>query len=177
MRVYSHDISSRLIFLGPSSGGRRSNSPTVWDTRGLMGMRLCSRMHPRSCTNSPCSPASRTTPSPSCLMRPSRSEQNAGRTARLTPRKRTSSAMSSTVRLAHPLVTYPHLILERRPLPARRGRNCCQVRPRDRVLERKQHAQTAWYCSRWIPRGDWGCSSDPSGRSVSIHNAAYETTS
>ncbi|KAJ3483335.1 hypothetical protein NLI96_g6380 [Meripilus lineatus] len=26
---------------------------------------------------------------------------------------------------------------------------------------------------RWIPRGDWGCSSDPSGRSVSIHNAAY----
>ncbi|KAG2755975.1 asparagine synthase [Suillus brevipes Sb2] len=28
---------------------------------------------------------------------------------------------------------------------------------------------------RWIPRGDWGCSSDPSGRSVSIHNAAYET--
>ncbi|KAJ7740669.1 hypothetical protein DFH07DRAFT_62959 [Mycena maculata] len=29
---------------------------------------------------------------------------------------------------------------------------------------------------RWIPRGDWGCASDPSGRSVSIHNAAYETT-
>ncbi|EDR14801.1 asparagine synthase [Laccaria bicolor S238N-H82] len=28
---------------------------------------------------------------------------------------------------------------------------------------------------RWIPRGDWGCASDPSGRSVSIHNAAYET--
>jgi len=27
---------------------------------------------------------------------------------------------------------------------------------------------------RWIPRGDWGCASDPSGRSVSIHNAAYE---
>ncbi|KAJ8700251.1 asparagine synthetase [Pleurotus ostreatus] len=27
---------------------------------------------------------------------------------------------------------------------------------------------------RWIPRGDWGCSSDPSGRSVSIHNAAYQ---
>ncbi|KAG5653973.1 hypothetical protein H0H81_008841 [Sphagnurus paluster] len=26
---------------------------------------------------------------------------------------------------------------------------------------------------RWIPRGDWGCASDPSGRSVSIHNAAY----
>ncbi|KAJ6596831.1 hypothetical protein DFH09DRAFT_102304 [Mycena vulgaris] len=29
---------------------------------------------------------------------------------------------------------------------------------------------------RWIPRGDWGCASDPSGRSVSIHNAAYETS-
>ncbi|KAL4068031.1 hypothetical protein J3A83DRAFT_4189656 [Scleroderma citrinum] len=29
---------------------------------------------------------------------------------------------------------------------------------------------------RWIPRGDWGCSSDPSGRSVSIHNAAYNAT-
>ncbi|KAI3610409.1 asparagine synthase [Moniliophthora roreri] len=27
---------------------------------------------------------------------------------------------------------------------------------------------------RWIPRGDWGCSADPSGRSVSIHNAAYQ---
>ncbi|KAF5365572.1 hypothetical protein D9758_003222 [Tetrapyrgos nigripes] len=27
---------------------------------------------------------------------------------------------------------------------------------------------------RWIPRGDWGCASDPSGRSVSIHNAAYQ---
>ncbi|KIY50934.1 glutamine-hydrolyzing asparagine synthase [Fistulina hepatica ATCC 64428] len=26
---------------------------------------------------------------------------------------------------------------------------------------------------RWIPRGDWGCVADPSGRSVSIHNAAY----
>ncbi|KAF8844588.1 asparagine synthase [Paxillus ammoniavirescens] len=29
---------------------------------------------------------------------------------------------------------------------------------------------------RWIPRGDWGCASDPSGRSVSIHNAAYQAT-
>ncbi|KAH7923877.1 asparagine synthase [Leucogyrophana mollusca] len=29
---------------------------------------------------------------------------------------------------------------------------------------------------RWIPRGDWGCAADPSGRSVSIHNAAYETS-
>jgi len=27
---------------------------------------------------------------------------------------------------------------------------------------------------RWIPRGDWGCATDPSGRSVSIHVAAYE---
>lgn len=27
---------------------------------------------------------------------------------------------------------------------------------------------------RWIPRGDWGCASDPSGRSVSIHQAAYD---
>ncbi|KDN39331.1 putative asparagine synthase [Tilletiaria anomala UBC 951] len=26
---------------------------------------------------------------------------------------------------------------------------------------------------RWVPRGDWGCSSDPSGRSVAIHDAAY----
>ncbi|KAI0079965.1 glutamine-hydrolyzing asparagine synthase [Panus rudis PR-1116 ss-1] len=32
---------------------------------------------------------------------------------------------------------------------------------------------------RWIPRGDWGCAPDPSGRSVSIHQAAYgqETSS
>ena len=30
---------------------------------------------------------------------------------------------------------------------------------------------------RWIPRGDWGCSSDPSGRAVSIHTAAYEAES
>ena len=29
---------------------------------------------------------------------------------------------------------------------------------------------------RWIPRGDWGCSSDPSGRSVAIHDAAYTQT-
>jgi len=28
---------------------------------------------------------------------------------------------------------------------------------------------------RWIPRGDWGCAPDPSGRSVAIHNAAYDT--
>jgi len=34
----------------------------------------------------------------------------------------------------------------------------------------KAAAQTA---VRWIPRMDWGCSSDPSGRSVAIHNAAY----
>ncbi|KIP09072.1 hypothetical protein PHLGIDRAFT_23108 [Phlebiopsis gigantea 11061_1 CR5-6] len=30
---------------------------------------------------------------------------------------------------------------------------------------------------RWIPRGDWGCASDPSGRAVAIHTAAYEATS
>ncbi|GJE90854.1 asparagine synthetase B [Phanerochaete sordida] len=30
---------------------------------------------------------------------------------------------------------------------------------------------------RWIPRGDWGCASDPSGRAVEIHTAAYETSS
>jgi hypothetical protein len=29
---------------------------------------------------------------------------------------------------------------------------------------------------RWIPRGDWGCASDPSGRSVSIHNASYDAS-
>lgn len=27
---------------------------------------------------------------------------------------------------------------------------------------------------RWIPRKDWGCATDPSGRSVKIHNSAYE---
>lgn len=27
---------------------------------------------------------------------------------------------------------------------------------------------------RWIPRGDWGCSSDPSGRAVGIHESAYQ---
>lgn len=26
---------------------------------------------------------------------------------------------------------------------------------------------------RWIPKKEWGCSSDPSGRSVAIHEAAY----
>ncbi|KAF8343955.1 glutamine-hydrolyzing asparagine synthase [Cantharellus anzutake] len=26
---------------------------------------------------------------------------------------------------------------------------------------------------RWVPREDWGCAADPSGRSVKIHNAAY----
>jgi asparagine synthase (glutamine-hydrolysing) len=34
----------------------------------------------------------------------------------------------------------------------------------------KAAAETA---VRWIPRMDWGCSSDPSGRSVAIHAAAY----
>ena len=33
-----------------------------------------------------------------------------------------------------------------------------------------------FFFSSWIPRGDWGCASDPSGRSVKIHNAAYEAT-
>lgn len=28
--------------------------------------------------------------------------------------------------------------------------------------------------SSWIPRGDWGCASDPSGRSVGIHESAYD---
>lgn len=40
----------------------------------------------------------------------------------------------------------------------------------DGLFPSKAAAKTA---VRWIPRGDWGCSSDPSGRSVSIHNAAY----
>lgn len=30
-------------------------------------------------------------------------------------------------------------------------------------------AQTA---VRWIPRADWGCASDPSGRAVAIHEQA-----
>ena len=34
----------------------------------------------------------------------------------------------------------------------------------------KAAAETA---VRWIPRMDWGCASDPSGRSVAIHTAAY----
>jgi len=40
----------------------------------------------------------------------------------------------------------------------------------DGLFPSKAAAKTA---VRWIPRGDWGCSSDPSGRSVSIHTAAY----
>jgi len=40
----------------------------------------------------------------------------------------------------------------------------------DGFFPTKAAAKTA---VRWIPREDWGCSSDPSGRSVSIHNAAY----
>ncbi|EKM82751.1 hypothetical protein AGABI1DRAFT_68665 [Agaricus bisporus var. burnettii JB137-S8] len=43
----------------------------------------------------------------------------------------------------------------------------------DSLFPSKAAAETA---VRWIPRGDWGCSSDPSGRSVSIHNAAYSVT-
>ncbi|KAK2466985.1 hypothetical protein APHAL10511_001243 [Amanita phalloides] len=42
----------------------------------------------------------------------------------------------------------------------------------DGVFPSKAAASTA---VRWIPRGDWGCSSDPSGRSVSIHQAAYQS--
>jgi asparagine synthase (glutamine-hydrolysing) len=30
---------------------------------------------------------------------------------------------------------------------------------------------------RWVPRKDWGCDGDPSGRSVKIHTAAYTNTS
>ncbi|KDQ18026.1 hypothetical protein BOTBODRAFT_104578 [Botryobasidium botryosum FD-172 SS1] len=41
----------------------------------------------------------------------------------------------------------------------------------DGLFPSKAAAKTA---VRWIPRGDWGCSSDPSGRSVSIHTAAYQ---
>lgn len=26
---------------------------------------------------------------------------------------------------------------------------------------------------RWIPRADWGCPSDPSGRAQKVHSAAY----
>jgi len=40
----------------------------------------------------------------------------------------------------------------------------------DELFPSKAAADTA---VRWIPRGDWGCASDPSGRSVAIHNAAY----
>ncbi|GAA6029496.1 hypothetical protein JCM8097_003708 [Rhodosporidiobolus ruineniae] len=28
---------------------------------------------------------------------------------------------------------------------------------------------------RWIPRADWGCAADPSGRAVAIHDSAYST--
>ncbi|TIB37463.1 hypothetical protein E3P84_00257 [Wallemia ichthyophaga] len=34
----------------------------------------------------------------------------------------------------------------------------------------KTAAETA---VRWIPKGEWGCSADPSGRSVAIHEKAY----
>lgn len=27
---------------------------------------------------------------------------------------------------------------------------------------------------RWIPRADWGCPSDPSGRAQKVHEAAYK---
>ena len=41
----------------------------------------------------------------------------------------------------------------------------------------EQHFPSAAAAStavRWIPKGEWGVSSDPSGRAVSIHSAAYE---
>ncbi|EIW85021.1 asparagine synthase [Coniophora puteana RWD-64-598 SS2] len=41
----------------------------------------------------------------------------------------------------------------------------------DGLFPQETAAKTA---VRWIPRGDWGCAADPSGRSVSIHNAAYD---
>ncbi|KAJ8520425.1 hypothetical protein ONZ45_g2747 [Pleurotus djamor] len=41
----------------------------------------------------------------------------------------------------------------------------------DNLFPLKAAAETA---VRWIPRGDWGCAADPSGRSVKIHNSAYE---
>jgi asparagine synthase (glutamine-hydrolysing) len=40
----------------------------------------------------------------------------------------------------------------------------------DELFPSEAAARTA---VRWIPRGDWGCAADPSGRSVKIHNAAY----
>ncbi|KAF8078027.1 hypothetical protein FPV67DRAFT_1685800 [Lyophyllum atratum] len=40
----------------------------------------------------------------------------------------------------------------------------------DGLFPSKAAAETA---VRWVPRGDWGCAADPSGRSVSIHTAAY----
>lgn len=42
----------------------------------------------------------------------------------------------------------------------------------DRLFPSEIAARTA---VRWIPRGDWGCDADPSGRSVKIHNSAYGT--
>jgi len=43
----------------------------------------------------------------------------------------------------------------------------------DAVFPSNAAASTA---VRWIPREDWGCSTDPSGRSVDIHNAAYSSS-
>jgi hypothetical protein len=31
--------------------------------------------------------------------------------------------------------------------------------------------------ARWIPRADWGCPSDPSGRAQKVHAATYNATS
>ena len=50
MRMYSLHASSSPIFLGPSSGGARSNSPAVWQTYGQCTS-IVSCAHPRSCTD------------------------------------------------------------------------------------------------------------------------------
>ncbi|EJU05433.1 asparagine synthase [Dacryopinax primogenitus] len=41
----------------------------------------------------------------------------------------------------------------------------------ERLFPTEAAASTA---VRWIPRKDWGCATDPSGRSVTIHKAAYD---
>ncbi|OJT14574.1 hypothetical protein TRAPUB_8820 [Trametes pubescens] len=41
------------------------------------------------------------------------------------------------------------------------------------VFDSMYPAAAAETVIRWLPRADWGCASDPSGRSVSIHQAAY----
>ncbi|KAG2211918.1 asparagine synthase [Mucor mucedo] len=45
-----------------------------------------------------------------------------------------------------------------------------------RVMFDQWYPQEACAASvvRWIPRGDWGCPEDPSGRAQNVHEAAYE---